>query len=241
MQRFRMLAVALIAVGPLVTASAASPVNGHANYRAVCPDAGLAAVHCYALVVTDGNGNPNASTSPSGYGPTQFRTAYELSGTPAGRRRPRSSMRTTIRTPKPTSRRTARSTSCRPARAGLAALRRSARTVAPRRIRITAGRLRSPSMCRSPNAICTYCKILLVEASSNRISDLGVAEAYASTHAGVVVVSNSYGATEFSGETAYDAPYTNSNVAITVSSGDSGYGVSGRRRTRSWSQSAARP
>jgi subtilase family serine protease len=42
---------------------------------------------------------------------------------------------------------------------------------------------------------------------------------------GAKVVSNSYGAPEFSGETAYDSHFNVPGVAFTVSSGDSGYGV----------------
>jgi hypothetical protein len=61
------------------------------------------------------------------------------------------------------------------------------------------------------------CKILLVEASTNYLSDLSVAEGYATGHANVV--SNSYGAKEFSGETSYDGAYNHPGVPISVSSG----------------------
>ena len=72
------------------------------------------------------------------------------------------------------------------------------------------------------SAICPNCKILLVEANSASITDLATAAQYAAEHANVV--SNSYGAAEFSGETSYDT-YYHSKVPITVSAGDSGYGV----------------
>lgn len=72
------------------------------------------------------------------------------------------------------------------------------------------------------SAICPNCKILLVEASSASITDLGTAVAYAAKHADAV--SNSYGAAEFSGEQSYDYYYTQ-GVPITVSAGDNGYGV----------------
>ncbi len=72
------------------------------------------------------------------------------------------------------------------------------------------------------SAICPKCNILLVEASSASITDLGTAVAYAAQHANVV--SNSYGAAEFSGESSYDHYYSQ-NVPITVSAGDNGYGV----------------
>ncbi|MDE3102809.1 MAG: S53 family peptidase [Chloroflexota bacterium] len=75
------------------------------------------------------------------------------------------------------------------------------------------------------SAICPNCALLLVEASSNSFADLGAAEDYAAAHASVV--SNSWGASEFSGETggAYDGHFDHPGVVITVSSGDNGYGV----------------
>ena len=72
------------------------------------------------------------------------------------------------------------------------------------------------------SAICPNCHILLVEASSASITDLGKAVAYAAQHADVV--SNSYGAAECSGESSYDSYYSQ-KVPITVSAGDNGYGV----------------
>jgi len=74
------------------------------------------------------------------------------------------------------------------------------------------------------SATCPNCKILLVEASSASLADLGTAVNYAAKNANVV--SNSYGANEFSGETAEDSAYSNHpGVVITASAGDSGYGV----------------
>lgn len=74
------------------------------------------------------------------------------------------------------------------------------------------------------SAACPGCKILYVGANSASFADLGAAVNTAVTK-GASVVSNSYGATEFSSETSYAAPYDHPGVAITVSSGDSGYGV----------------
>jgi subtilase family serine protease len=73
------------------------------------------------------------------------------------------------------------------------------------------------------SAICPNCHILLVEASSNSILNLGAAASYAAAHADAV--SNSYGAGEFLTEALYDSYYHHPGVAITVSSGDGGYGV----------------
>ena len=74
------------------------------------------------------------------------------------------------------------------------------------------------------SAICPNCNILLVEANSNSYTDLGAAVNEAAT-LGAGAISNSYGGGEFSGETSYEAPYNHPGIAVTVSSGDSGYGV----------------
>src|SRR5206468_10538219 len=62
--------------------------------------------------------------------------------------------------------------------------------------------------------------ILLVEASSNSFTNLLAAEDYAKTHADYV--SNSWGASEFSGESSYDSHFIQSGVGFFVSSGDAG-------------------
>ena len=69
-------------------------------------------------------------------------------------------------------------------------------------------------------AICRDCNILLVEAKSASLADLATAVKFAATQ-GVVTISNSYGGSETSPNTAYNQP----GIAVTVSTGDSGYGV----------------
>lgn len=75
------------------------------------------------------------------------------------------------------------------------------------------------------SAVCPDCQILLVEADSDSIADLGAAVNEA-VSLGAAVVSNSYGGSEYSSETSdslsyYDHP----GVAVVASAGDSGYGV----------------
>jgi subtilase family serine protease len=74
------------------------------------------------------------------------------------------------------------------------------------------------------SAICPACPILYVGASSPSLNNLGVAVDRAAAM-GAKVISNSYGAKEFSGETTHAGHYKHPGVAITVSSGDSGFGV----------------
>ena len=72
------------------------------------------------------------------------------------------------------------------------------------------------------SAICPNCHILLVEGSSASSSDLATAVDEAAA-LGANAISNSYGSAE---NNAYDSHYNNhSGIAITASSGDSGYGT----------------
>ncbi|WP_348534765.1 putative Ig domain-containing protein [Kitasatospora sp. MAP12-44] len=75
------------------------------------------------------------------------------------------------------------------------------------------------------SAICPNCHILLVEANSPNDTDLG-ASVNAAVRLGAKYVSNSYGGPESPSETTEDSQYYNHpGVAITASSGDSGFGV----------------
>ncbi|MBP0460874.1 putative Ig domain-containing protein [Streptomyces montanisoli] len=75
------------------------------------------------------------------------------------------------------------------------------------------------------SAACPNCHIILVEANSASIADLGTAENEA-VALGAQAVSNSYGGGEDSSDTSSDAAYyDHPGVAITVSAGDSAYGA----------------
>ena len=70
-------------------------------------------------------------------------------------------------------------------------------------------------------ALCPNCRLILVEANTNSIADLGAAVNTAAI-LGAQVISNSYGGPE-TGTAPYEADYDHPGVAITVSSGDKGY------------------
>ncbi|HEY1914378.1 MAG TPA: carboxypeptidase regulatory-like domain-containing protein [Streptosporangiaceae bacterium] len=75
------------------------------------------------------------------------------------------------------------------------------------------------------SAVCPNCHILLVEANSAAVTDLGasVNEAVA---LGAKFISNSYSSSESSAETGWDSSYyDHPGVAVTASAGDDGYGV----------------
>jgi subtilase family serine protease len=75
------------------------------------------------------------------------------------------------------------------------------------------------------SAICPNCHILLVESTTNSLTNLGTAENEAAK-LGATEISNSYGGNESSSDTNYDSTYYHHpGIAITASSGDNGYGV----------------
>jgi subtilase family serine protease len=76
-------------------------------------------------------------------------------------------------------------------------------------------------------AICPTCPLIYVGANSNAFTDLAAAVNQARSK-GADVISNSYGGNEFSQETSntYSGAYNAPGAVLTVSSGDSGYGVS---------------
>lgn len=74
------------------------------------------------------------------------------------------------------------------------------------------------------SAACPNCHILLVQGDDASITNLGAAVNKAAS-LGAKAISNSYGLTESSSLATYDSYYTHPGIAVTVSTGDSGYGV----------------
>ncbi|MGY2874045.1 subtilase family serine protease [Marmoricola sp. URHA0025 HA25] len=72
------------------------------------------------------------------------------------------------------------------------------------------------------SATCPGCKILVVQANSASIADLGAAVNTAAGIPGVVAISNSYGGSDLPDAT-YGAAYRHPGIAITASTGDNGY------------------
>src|SRR5436190_7816078 len=70
------------------------------------------------------------------------------------------------------------------------------------------------------HAIAPGAKIVLVEARTSSFTNLLAGEDYAKAHA--QYVSNSWGGSEFSGESSYDSHFVQSGVSFFVSSGDAG-------------------
>jgi subtilase family serine protease len=196
-----------------------------AGSRPVCPgpaDPGTA--RCHSHVITDARGIPNASAGPSGYGPTQFRTGYNLTAT--------GSSSTTIGIvdayddPNIESDLGVYSTqfglpACTTANGCFKKVNQTGGTSYPAK---DAGWALEISLdVEIAHAICPSCHILLVEATTNSFANLLTAEDYAVGHA--TIVSNSWGGGESSSETSNDSHFNHLGVPITFSSGDGGYGV----------------
>jgi subtilase family serine protease len=74
------------------------------------------------------------------------------------------------------------------------------------------------------SAVCPKCHVLLVEATSNANTNL-YASVDTAARLGATEISNSYGGSESSSDPSSNVHYNHPGIPITVSSGDSGFGV----------------
>jgi subtilase family serine protease len=74
------------------------------------------------------------------------------------------------------------------------------------------------------SAMCPNCKIYLIEANTNSLKNLAAAVTEGGT-LGAHVISNSYGGGDGRGTKKFDAAYSQAGIAITASTGDSGFGA----------------
>ncbi len=217
----------LTASGTNARLSAAA--SSRASFRQACPSAQAGHFTCLTVVRTGVIPQPATPNSlPPGYGPSALRSAYGLTSQTAGARRTVAIV-DAFDDPK--------------AESNLAVYRHTfglpACTTANRCFRKVNERgSASPLPAASPDwsieisldlemvsAICPACYVLLVEAKSTTVTDLGTATNTA-VRLKAKYVSNSYGAREFKGEAMkYNHFYNHPGVAMTVSAGDSGYGV----------------
>lgn len=75
------------------------------------------------------------------------------------------------------------------------------------------------------SAVCPRCHLLLVEADSSSLANLGAAVNRAAAM-GAKVISNSYGAPESTGLSRFNAAFNHPGHVLTAASGDSGFGLS---------------
>jgi subtilase family serine protease len=214
-----------VPVMALAVSGAGSAANDHANARAVCP-AAFAAANCHAFVVTDANGNPKASALPSGLGTADFASAYKLPTTTAGSGKTVAIVDAfddpTAESDLAVYRSTYGLPACTTANGCFRKVDQRGGTSYPRK---DAGWALEISLdLDTVSAICPNCHILLVEADSNSFANLSAAVDRAALM-GANAISNSYGGSEYSAEVTDQSHYNHPGIAVTVSSGDSGFGV----------------
>ena len=192
----------------------------------VCGPAAVGAARCHALVVTDSKGAPLATSTPSGYGPSDLRSAYKLTAT--GSSTQTIGIVDAYNDPNAESdlavyRAQYGLSPCTTANGCFRTVDQNGGTSYPRGNSSWAQEISLDLDMAS--AICPGCHILLVEAATSSLTNLGTAVNTAATLR-ATTISNSYGGSESSSETSWDASYYHHpGVAITASSGDSGYGV----------------
>ncbi len=216
------------AAGGLANARSHKPVcqPGHAADDAVC----------HSHVVTNEKGAPMVTPGPVGYGPTQFRTAYNLLGQTGS---PTQVIAIVDAYDHPSIQSDLDAYS---AVFGIATLPSCVGAVASSPVACfqkvdQRGGAAYPATdagwaleialdVESAHAVCPGCSILLVEGDSSMFANLMTAVDKA-VSLGAKEISNSYGSSgEFSGENSYDFHFNHPGIAITVSSGDAGYGTS---------------
>ncbi len=208
----------------------ANPANHGLSGRilaAAAPRAG-GPLRCFAQAIGHGQGpGPQIMAGPTGLSPTQIQSAYKLAGLRSGGRTV--AIVDAFDDPR--------------AASDLAAFRR-AYGLAPctsasgcfRKVNQAGGAAPLPAGdygwaaeisldLDAVSSACPDCHILLVEAKSANTPDLVAAEDTAA-RLGAVAISNSYGGAEDSTILPADSHFNHPGVAITASSGDSGYGVS---------------
>ncbi|HEU4599840.1 MAG TPA: S8 family serine peptidase [Solirubrobacterales bacterium] len=182
-------------------------------------------------MVTTASGAPRATTAPAGYGPAQFRGAYALpSSAPPGQ-----TIAIVDAYDDPSIAADLNTYSaqfglplCNSANPCFQKVNQNGSASGPFPRADSGWSLEIALDVEVAHAICPNCKILLVEANSNSLSNLSAAVKTAAK-LGATEISNSYGGSEFSSELGetYAAPYNQPGIAVTVSSGDNGYGSFG--------------
>jgi len=198
------------------------------------PSAGYAA--CHAIIRTDISSI--ATTNPSGYHPNDLRGAYSLPSTTAGSGQTVAIVDAYNDPNALSDVNTYRSTFGIPTISACNGSKPSTSTNTPCFMQVnqngsTSGLPRNNGSWSQEisldldmvSAVCPNCSIILAEASSASMTNLGTA-VNAAANLGATEISNSYGGGESSSDTSYDSSYFNHpGIAITVSTGDSGYGV----------------
>ena len=225
--------VILLLISTITIAGAVTPAQNGKSHIPVCPPKN-GDVRCHSRIIVDSHGNPAVTVQPSGYGPKQFLGGYGLTGQTTSKQI--IAIVDAYDDPNIFSDLNTYST-----KFGIQQLKNCP---------VSSGSLTSPCFQKVDqrggtkyprsnsewavetsldveiaHAICQNCNILLVEADTSSYVNLMAAVDRARLMR-ANVVSNSYGSSEFSGETSYDGHFNYTGIAFTFSSGDNGYGAS---------------
>jgi hypothetical protein len=234
--RVRVAAIVTAAAGAFLACdgqalAAPSPVaQAHAVHSCAAPRAGHAA--CNAIINTEPSAARSAAmpaatshATPSGYGPSDLRSAYNLPSTTAGSGQ---TVAIVDAYDDPTAeadlgvyRSQFGIPACTTANGCFKKVNETGGTSYPR---ANGGWAQEISLdLDMVSAICPNCHIDLVEASSSSFADLGAAENEAAKLA-PSSISNSWGGSD-SSDSTYGSYFDHPGIAITASTGDDGYGV----------------
>jgi PKD repeat protein len=198
--------------------------RGH--HKGVCGDVTSGSARCHARVRTNSAGDVQSLTTPSGFGPAALQSAYLVPTGGAGQtvaivdayddpyaESELATYRSQFGLPP-----------CTTANGCFKKVNQNGAT-SPLPAADSGWAVEIALDLAMVSAICPSCNILLVEASSATMGDLGAAENAAAALA-PAAISNSWGGSDSSSSTTYDAQYFNHpGILIAVSSGDNGYGV----------------
>jgi subtilase family serine protease len=217
-----LVAVLVVGGGATTRTLASSPGASAVSYTHICPGVLVGYARCHAIRVDKGPGGGG----PAGYTPADLQSAYKLPSATAGSGQtvaivdayddPRAESdlgvyRAQFGLP-----------ACTTANGCFRKVDQSGGTNYPRGNRGWAQEISLDLDMAS--AVCPNCHILLVEATTNSFSNLATAVDEAA-RLGANEISNSYGGSEFSNEVSDQSHFNHPGIAITASSGDSGYGV----------------
>jgi subtilase family serine protease len=219
-----------------VSGASARPGVGHAPRLPVrgpsvslgCADPLSGGIHCFGQAIRPAKQDgPELMAGPTGLGPTQIQSAYKLAGLNASGRTV--AIVDAFNDPKAASdlatfRQAYGLPACTTANGCFKQVNQNGAT-SPLPSGDYGWAEEESLDVDAVSSACPTCHILLVEASSASTSALATAEKSAAKAAGVVAISNSYGGSEASSETTTDSSYNHPGLAITVSSGDDGFGV----------------
>jgi hypothetical protein len=222
-----LLATRALAQEPTPPGAEQSARHASVKHAAVCPGpAAPGTARCHSHVVVDKSGHPLATSGPAGYRPSDLRNAYNVTGTGTagtliaivdayGYPNAESDLavyRAQFGLPP-----------CTTANGCFRKVNQSGVQGNYPRTN-TAWSQETALDLDMASAMCPNCSLLLVEANSNSYLNLALAVNTAEA-LGAHVISNSYGGAESAASTTYEPYYSYVGVAVTVSSGDSGYGV----------------